>query len=85
MTRLHKKSSGAGFAFSGELPSIAGCDSQKGGAKNGAVFFFFSHSERSMNKQTLKSAAFVLAVVAAAAFVQRQFMTIPVVGEYLPK
>lgn len=38
-----------------------------------------------MNKTTLKSAAFVLAVFAAAVFVQRNVMTVPVIGEYLPK
>lgn len=38
-----------------------------------------------MNKTTLKAAAFTLAVFAVAAFVQRNVMAVPVVGEYLPK
>lgn len=38
-----------------------------------------------MNKTMLKGAAFTLAVIALTAFVQRNVMAVPVVGEYLPK
>lgn len=37
------------------------------------------------SKNSLKLYATVLAVVAVAAFVQRRMMTIPVIGDYLPR
>lgn len=59
---------------------------EKGGAYIGAVFFFFFFlGDFPMNKTMLKGAAFTLAVIALTAFVQRNVMAVPVVGEYLPK
>lgn len=37
-----------------------------------------------MNKQDLKTAAVILGVVTLCAFVQRNFIAIPVLGPYMP-
>jgi hypothetical protein len=37
-----------------------------------------------VNKQDLKTAAVILGVCALCAFVQRNFIAVPVIGPYLP-
>lgn len=58
---------------------------KNGRLQYGAVFFFNLSGDSQMNKTMIKGAVFTLAVFAVAAFVQRNVMAVPVIGDYLPK